>query len=162
MTMMLQSVIDAPDAGSEVVMYDPERRGGAGGSFVVAAVDADDSAAAVLSYAAARARELGVCLRVAHAWSGDERLPEVDLLLSSLLYDCLPAAEAAGAERAILHDDPVAALTAVSRDAALLVVSASSSGASDKRPLGDTARALAGHTACPLAVVVPAAREPQP
>jgi len=129
--------------------------GGAGGSVVVAAVDDDDNASEVLGYAAARAREHGVPLRVVHVW-GDrpgERMPEADLLLAYLLYDCLPDADASAAEREILHDEPVPALIALSREALLLVVSASSAPVSAGRPLGDTAQGLAGRTACPLAVV---------
>ncbi|WIN00608.1 universal stress protein [Actinoplanes oblitus] len=126
---------------------------------MVAAVDDDDNAAVVLSYAATRAREFGVPLRAVHVWGrAGERIPDADLLLTCLLYDCLPEAEASAAEREILHDDPVPALAALSREALLLVVSASSAAVTADRPLGDTAHGLAGRTACPLVVVAPRQR----
>ncbi|GIF45422.1 universal stress protein [Actinoplanes xinjiangensis] len=137
------------------------------GSVVVAAVDNDGNPATVISYAAACARELGVPLRVAYVWSGGvesgdipatgTRMPNADLMLAGLLYDC--AADGGGneVERALLHDhDPAAALVALSHnEATLMVVSASSSPRTPDRPLGDTVRALAGRTGCPLLVVVP-------
>ncbi|MEV4283798.1 universal stress protein [Actinoplanes xinjiangensis] len=133
------------------------------GSVVVAAVDNDGNPATVISYAAACARELGVPLRVAYVWSAGDipatgtRMPDADLMLAGLLYDC--AADGGGneVERELLHDhDPAAALVALSHnEATLMVVSASSSPRTPDRPLGDTVRALAGRTGCPLLVVVP-------
>ncbi|BCJ39460.1 hypothetical protein GCM10010168_62920 [Actinoplanes ianthinogenes] len=124
-----------------------------GGHVVAAAIADDDARHTVLEYAAERASELGLPLRVVHVWDGHRRYP--DLLLDAALYDDLDAATAADAEREICHDrHPAHALSAVSRDAALLVVAATGKPAAS-HPLGATAAGLIGHTACPLTIVLP-------
>jgi Universal stress protein family len=134
-------------------------------TVVVAAVDDDGNPGRVIGFAAAEARRLSVPLRVVHVWTGDgtaegvrlcrhDRISDADRLLSAVLYDSLPAEEAAAAEREIRHDpDPVRALERLSADAALLVVAARSEPAPGPEPLGDTVRELVGRTACPLAVL---------
>lgn len=133
-------------------------------TVVAAAVDDDGNPERILTFAAAKARELGVPLRVVHVWTGDgspggvrmcrhDRISDADRLLTTILYDHLPPEEAAEAEREIVHDaDPVHALAQVSAQAALLVVAARSDPAGGG-PLGDTVRELVGRTACPLAVL---------
>jgi hypothetical protein len=129
------------------------------GIMVLAAVTEDAGACAVVRYANHRARELGLPLRVAHAWS-QRSATVTDLLLTSTLFDCLNPDDAAAAERAILHDpDAGRALRALSRECHLLVVSSATSPAGS-RILGDTATALIGRTACPLAIVLPPASIP--
>jgi hypothetical protein len=133
---------------------------------VVAAVDDDANPPSVLAYAAAEARRRRVALRVVHVWTESgppaaglpmcrhDGMADADRLLSTVLYDHLPADEAA-AERQILNDeDPVAALLALTAHASLLVVGANSSWP-PTRPaaLGETVRALVGRTGCPLAVL---------
>jgi hypothetical protein len=123
------------------------------GVVVAAAVTGAPSSCAVVRYAHHRARGLGLPLRVAHTWS--RRTPEMtDLLLTSILYDCLSPSDAAAAEREILHDRDVGrALRALSNEARLLVVSSVTDSAGG-RILGDTVVSLIGHTACPLAIVL--------
>jgi hypothetical protein len=124
------------------------------GAVVAAAVTGAASSCAVVRYAHHRARSLGLPLRVAHTW--DRRTPEAtDVLLTSILYDCLSPSDAAAAEREILHDRDVGrALRALSNEARLLVVS-SVTDAAGGRILGDTVVSLIGRTACPLAIVLP-------
>ncbi|GIE29727.1 hypothetical protein Ait01nite_027720 [Actinoplanes italicus] len=126
------------------------------GAVVVAAVSGDAGSCAVVRYANHRALDLGVPLRVAHAWSGRSAMV-TDLLLTSVLFECLGPHDAAAAERAILHDpDAGNALRALSHESRLLVVS-SATGLTGSRLLGDTVVSLIGHTACPLAIVLPSA-----
>ncbi|MEU4164029.1 universal stress protein [Actinoplanes sp. NPDC026670] len=144
----------------EVLSFSAVEARGASGSVVVAAVDDDGNPDAVISFAADCARELAVALRVTYVWSSEQdpgrngvgrRMLDADLMLSSLLYG---RDGGATVERALLHDaDPAAALVALSRTAALMVVAASSGPRTATRPLGDTVRALAGRTHCPLLVV---------
>ncbi|GID95812.1 universal stress protein [Amorphoplanes digitatis] len=135
---------------------------------VVAAVDDDANPGPILRYAAAQARHLGVPLRVVHVWAGrataapglrmsrHDTISDADRLLSAVLYDHLTPAQAADAEREILHDhDVVHALTALSADAALLVIAARGRPATDAGPLGSTVQALLGRTGCPIAVLPP-------
>jgi nucleotide-binding universal stress UspA family protein len=87
-----------------------------------------------------------------------DRISDADLLLSGVLYEHLTAADADATEREILHDrDVVRALIALSAEAALMVVNARGTTAVNGEPLGDTVRGLVGRTACPLAVLAPAA-----
>lgn len=136
------------------------------GRPVVAAVDDDACTSRVVRYAAEQARRLAVPLRVVHVWTGRDRATpcprstyhdgasNADRLLSAVLYDHLPAAEADAAEREIRHDsETVPALAALSATASLVVVAACSRPPSAGEPLGDTVRALVGRTACPLAVL---------
>jgi len=137
---------------------------------VVAAIDDDGNASQIIAYALTRAARLRVPLRVAHVWAergtgpGSLRMPRqerigyADRLLSAALHDWVPAGERLAPERQILHDDDAAhALTALSREAALLVVALNSDPtASDVRP-GHTTRGLIGQTVCPLAIL-PATR----
>jgi hypothetical protein len=123
------------------------------GTVVVAAIAEDPGSTAVVRYASHRARDLGVRLRVAHAWHR-RSATVTDLLLSSVLSDSLRPIDAAAAERAILHDDDAGrALRDLSHECRLLVVSA----ATGSRLLGDTVISLIGRVACPLAVVLPPA-----
>ncbi|MET8148904.1 universal stress protein [Actinoplanes sp. NPDC049668] len=127
---------------------------------VVAAVDDDDNPGDILRYAAAQARRLGVPLRVVHVWAGrrnrHDTISDADRLLSAVLYDHLTPDQAAAAEREIRHDDDVVrALTALSAGAALLVIAARRRPTTGSGPLGSTARALLGSTACPVAVLPP-------
>jgi nucleotide-binding universal stress UspA family protein len=89
------------------------------GAVVAAAVTGAASSCAVVRYAHHRARSLGLPLRVAHTWN--RRTPEAtDVLLTSILYDCLSPSDAAAAEREILHDRDVGrALRALSNEARL-------------------------------------------
>jgi hypothetical protein len=124
------------------------------GTVVLAAVTGDAGACAVVRYANHRAGELGVPLRVAHAWSRRSAMV-TDRLLTSTLFDCLNPDDAAAAERAILHDpDAGRALRALSRECRLLVVS-SATETTGSRLLGDTVISLIGRTACPLAIMLP-------
>jgi nucleotide-binding universal stress UspA family protein len=137
-------------------------------SIVAAAVDDDGNPGLIIRYAAEQARRAAVPLRVVHVWTGHrtstqgtrlsrhDRMSDSDLLLSAVLYDHLPAAEAGIAEREILHDrDPVRALIAMSAAASLIVVGARSSLMMGGDPLGDTVRGLVGRTVCPLVVLPP-------
>lgn len=137
-------------------------------SVVVAAVDDDGNPGLIIRYAAEQARRAAVPLRAVHVWTGSrtstpgarlsrhDRMSDSELLLSAVLYDHLPAAEAGIAEREILHDrDPVRALIATSAAASLIVVAAHSSLAMGGDPLGDTVRGLVGRTACPLVILPP-------
>lgn len=126
------------------------------GGTVVAAVDDDTGRHRVVRFAAAQADRLGVPLRAVHVWGERgsarttryHRLAEADLLLSEVLDDHETA------EREILHDpDVVRALTALSGDVALIVVTARTRPAVAGEPLGETVRGLAGSTVCPLAVL---------
>jgi hypothetical protein len=123
-------------------------------TMVVAAVTDDAAPCAVVRYAQHRAHTLGLRLRLAHVWS--RRTPEVtDLLLASVLYNCLDPHDAAAAERAILHDpDTGRALQSLSRGARLLVLSAGTE-MPRSGTLGDTVVSLIGHTCCPLAILLP-------
>ena len=140
----------------------------AAGRPVVAAVDDDGCTSRVVRHAAEQARRLAVPLRVVHVWTGQDRSApcprtryhdgacDADRLLSAVLYDHLPQAEADAAEREIRHDSAVVpSLAALSATASLVVVAACSRPPSADEPLGDTVRALVGHTACPLAVLAP-------
>jgi hypothetical protein len=125
------------------------------GAVVLAAVTEDAGACAVVRYANYRARELGVPLRVAHAWNRRSAMV-TDLLLTSALFDCLNPHDAAAAERAILHDpDAGRALRALSRECRLLVVSSATT-MTGSRLLGNTVISLIGRTDCPLAIALPA------
>lgn len=136
------------------------------GRPVVAAVDDDARTSRVVRYAAEQARRLAVPLRVVHVWTGRDRPApsprtryhddayDADLLLSAVLYDHLPQAEADAAEREIRHGgDAGPALAALSAAASLVVVAARSRPPSADAPLGDTVRALVGRTGCPLVVL---------
>jgi hypothetical protein len=80
-------------------------------------------------------------------------MSDADRLLSAVLYDHLAQDEAESAEREILHDrDAGRALVALSSQSSLMVVAARSD-RTGEGPLGETARALFGRTACPLAVL---------
>ncbi|HEV8565859.1 MAG TPA: universal stress protein [Actinoplanes sp.] len=136
-------------------------------AVVAAAVDDDGNAGAIVQYAAAAARRADVSLRAVHVWTGSrtledarmcwhERMSDADRLLTAVLYDNLAAEEADATERQILHDqDPVSALIALSTDVSLLVVAARCGSTASDKLLGGTVRALAGRTACPLAVLPP-------
>ena len=114
--------------------------------FVLAALDDDASCAEVLRYARDQARRRGLPLRVVHVWTRHETMTDSDRLLTTVLYDNLPADEAAAVERQIVHgDDPARALAALSRDAALIVAAAGA--------LGETVKRLAVLADCPVAVV---------
>jgi nucleotide-binding universal stress UspA family protein len=131
---------------------------------VVAAIDDDTNPGPVLRYAAAAAHRLGVPLRVVHVWTGRDtprgprtnrydRMGDADRLLSTVLYDHLTQDEAERAEREILHDrDAGHALVVLSSQSSLMVVAARTDRTGDG-PFGETARALIGRTACPLAVL---------
>jgi nucleotide-binding universal stress UspA family protein len=147
----------------------PGSSGARGDAVVAAAVEDDGNPGRVLRYAAARAVQLSIPLRVVHVWTGGtdagarrcrpDGISDADRLLSAVLYDHLPPEAADAAEREILHyDDPVNALLALSGDASLLVVGARSGPPTPTELLGDTARALVGRTTCPLAVL-PAVEE---
>jgi K+-sensing histidine kinase KdpD len=126
------------------------------GTVVVAAISDDAGSGAVVRYANHRAQDLGLRLRVTHVWHR-RSAAVTDLLLTSVLFDCLEPHEAAAAERAILHDpDTGRALRALSHESRLLVVS-SATEVTDSRLLGDTVASLIGRTACPLAIVLPPA-----
>jgi hypothetical protein len=142
-------------AGDAVVVAgtSPVRRD----AVVVAAIDDDANPGPIITYAVAQARRSGAPLRVVHVWTGplvspDDRMSHADCLLAGVLREHL-LDPADPVEREILHDaEPAAALLALSQEAALLVVAASS----DTLPvtvLGDTVRTLIGRTACPLAIV---------
>lgn len=120
---------------------------------MLAAIDDDTGAGAVLTHARAEAAGRGVPLRVVHVWARRrEEMTAADRMMSGRVAEHLPAAEVPLVERQILHDaDPVRALVAVSREAVLLVVAAKPDGS-----LGRTAGRLAGRTSCPL-MIVPAA-----
>jgi nucleotide-binding universal stress UspA family protein len=146
----------------------PGAASGRAGTCVLAAIDDDGNPATILRYARAQASRLGVPLRVVHVWTGREDLAvgcglprrdrpvDADRLLSTVLYHHLPADEAQTAERQIVHDrEPARALRALSGDAALIVMAATSNPAAGGGVLGDTARQLAGHTGCPLAILPP-------
>jgi nucleotide-binding universal stress UspA family protein len=146
---------------------------GRAGRVVVAAVDDDTCPGRVLRYAADQAARLGVPLRVVHVWTGRamtvpgvrrvrrDQMSDADLLLSEVLYDHLPPAQAEATEREILHDPDVGrALIALSIEAALIVVAARSTPDGDGEPLGETVRELVGRTTCPLAVLHPGRPEP--
>ena len=134
---------------------------------VAAAVDDDGNAGALVRYAAAAAHRADVSMRAVHVWTGSrtledartcwhERISDADRLLTAVLYDNLATEEADATERQILHDqDPVSALIALSTDVSLLVVAARCGSTASDRVLGGTVRALAGRTACPLAVLPP-------
>ena len=141
-------------------------------AVVAAAVEDDGNPGRVVLYAVTQAHRHSVPLRVIHVWTGGippcpgvrmcrhDRMSDADRLLSAILYDHLPAESADAAEREILHDrDPVRALTELSTTTGLLVIGARSSYAVAGEVLGDTARALIGRTACPLALL-PAHGEP--
>ncbi|GAB1691665.1 universal stress protein [Krasilnikovia sp. M28-CT-15] len=146
-----------------VLVYGPEPP--SAGRAVVAAVDDDSCPGCVIAYADAEARRLGVPLRAVYAWteagsavtggyrlSRHDRMSDADRLLTSILYDHLPADAADAVERQILHDtDPAHALVSLSQEASLLVVAAGSHHAGEV--LGHIPRALLGRTACPLAVL---------
>jgi nucleotide-binding universal stress UspA family protein len=145
----------------------PGTASGRGGTCVLAAIDDDNNPETILRYARAQASHLGVPLRVVHVWTGREdvaggcRMPrrdrpaDADRLLSAVLYQHLPADEAQTAERQIVHDrEPARALRALSDEAALLVMAATSNPAGGGF-LGDTVQQLAGHTGCPLAILPP-------
>lgn len=118
--------------------------------FVLAALDDDSSAAAVLAFAWDQARRRDLPLRVVHVWTRREAMTDSDRLLTAVLYDNLPPDEAAEVDRQILHDeDPARALAALSRSAALVVAAAGE--------LGETVRRLAGLAGCPIAIVPVAA-----
>jgi hypothetical protein len=140
-----------PEWGAVEVTTQPP---GPDATAVVAAVTDDTAPCSVVGYAQHRAHTLGLRLRVTHVWS--RRPPELtDVLLASVLYNCLNPRDAAAAERAILHDpDTGRALQSLSRGARLLVLSA---GTQMPRSgiLGDTVISLIGHTPCPLAIVLP-------
>lgn len=149
----------------ETAVVLPGAASGRAGAYVLAAIDDDGNPATIIRYARAQARRLQLPLRVVHVWTGrDDAAPssrsnlstDADLLLSAVLYDHLPAGEPA--ERQILHDrEPARALEALSNDAALLVMAATSNPTAGRSTLGVTARQLAGHTGCPLAILPPAA-----
>jgi nucleotide-binding universal stress UspA family protein len=135
-------------------------------AVVVAAVEDDGNPGRIIRYAAAQAHKRSVPLRVVHVWTDratsgagvrvcrHDRMSDADRLLSAILYDHLPAESADGVEREILHDrDPVSALIALSAGASLIVVAARSGQTKGGEALGDTARGLVGHTACPLALL---------
>jgi hypothetical protein len=137
-------------------------------AVVAAAVDDDASPGRVVRCAAEQARRAGMPLRVVHVWTGRPRpgpcphirhgddFSDADRLLSAVLYDNLPEDQAGRAEREILHDpEAVPALVTLSTHAALIVVAAASWPSGTGGPLGETVRALAGRTACPLAVLAP-------
>ncbi|RZU54608.1 universal stress protein family protein [Krasilnikovia cinnamomea] len=146
-----------------VLVYGPDSPGA--GRAVVAAVDDDSCPGCVIAYAAAEARRQEVPLRAVYAWteaeadlaegyrlSRHDRISDADRLLTSILYDHLPADAADEVERQILHDtDPAHALVSLSQEASLLVVAAGSHHAGEA--LGHIPRALLGRTACPLAVL---------
>ncbi|MFI1996635.1 universal stress protein [Actinoplanes sp. NPDC020271] len=137
------------------------------GDVVGAAVTDDAHAGEVLTQAWYRSCHRDAKLRAVHVWTGrraestgvhsrPDRPHAADLLLSEALYDALPPDEADATEREILHDrDPAKALRALSHDLGLLVVAAASGPVTQARPFGATVAALIGHTACPLAVVLP-------
>jgi hypothetical protein len=136
-------------------------------AVVAAAVDDDGNAGAIVQYAAAAAHRVDVSMRAVHVWTGSraledarmcwhDRMSDADRLLTAVLYDNLAAEEADATERQILHDqDPVSALIALSTDVSLLVVAARCGATASDKVLGGTVRALAGRTACPLAVLPP-------
>lgn len=158
---------DRPATAATVLVHGTGR---ARVGVVVAAIDDDGNASQIIAYARARCAGLRVPLRVAHVWAErgtgpggirmprQERIGYADRLLAAAVHDFVPAGERPAAERHILHDNDAAhALTALSREAALLVVALNSDPtASDVLP-GRTTRGLIGHTVCPL-VVLPAAR----
>ncbi|GAB1640338.1 universal stress protein [Krasilnikovia sp. MM14-A1259] len=137
------------------------------GRAVVAAVDDDSCPGSVVAYAAAEARRRGSALRAVYAWaeagaavtggyrlSRHDRMSDADRLLTSILYDHLPADAADLVERQIVHDpDPAHALLTLSQDTSLLVVASGSHCAGTGEALGHIPRALLGRTACPLAVL---------
>jgi hypothetical protein len=117
--------------------------------FVLAALDDDSSCAGVLTHARDQARQRGLPLRVVHVWTRLDSMAESDRLLTAILYDTLPADEAATVERQILHDDdPARALAALSHEAALVVAAAGE--------VGETAKRLADLADCQV-VIIPAA-----
>jgi hypothetical protein len=123
-------------------------------SFVLAAIDDDGSAGPIVRHARAEAERLGLPLRVVHICTERERMPDADRLLSDVLFDYLPPAEAATTERQIVRDrDPAHALILLSRAAALVVVAANSDPVDTPEHVGHCTRMLAGKTACPLAIV---------
>jgi nucleotide-binding universal stress UspA family protein len=144
----------------------PGTAGSARGGPVLAALDDDTNAGAVLRHASGMASRLGVSLRATYVWS-DCRPPdcphhrrchrdlgEASRLLTELVDRHLSREEAERAERDVLHDgDPVRALTALSAGASMLVVGASSDRPSTAAALGSTVRALLGATHCPVVVV---------
>jgi hypothetical protein len=145
---------------------------GIAGAAVAAAVDEDGNTSRIISYAAAAAHRLRAPLRVVHVWTGGtaiggvsmaqhDRMSDADRLLSTIVYDHLPAEEAAATERAILHDnDPGRALVGLSAGTSLMVIAARSGPSTTGDRLGATVRALIGRTACPLAVL-PAVEGPE-
>jgi hypothetical protein len=156
--------------GGAVVVGVPTR--GIGGAAVAAAVDEDGNTGRIITYAADAAHRLHAPLRVVHVWTGrtatsgvlmaqHDSMSDADRLLSTIVYDHLPAEEVAATERAILHDDdPGRALVGLSARTSLMVIAARSGPGTTRDPLGATVRALLGRTACPLAVL-PAVEGPE-
>jgi hypothetical protein len=145
------------------------------GAVVVAAVDDDGNDGRILRYAAREAARRSVPLRVVHVWSPrgtaregmrlcrHDRMSDADRLLSDVLYDDLPAAEADAAEREIRSDvDAVHSLIGLSAGVSLLVIAARSGDNATGVAIGSTVRGLAGRTACPLAVLPPAGPDEWP
>jgi nucleotide-binding universal stress UspA family protein len=142
---------------SDTAVVVPSTVSGRRGACVLAAIDDDSNAGTIIRYARAQAIRLGVPLRVVHVWNGGDRPTDADQLLSTVLYHHLPADEASAAERQIVHDrEPARALRALSSDAALIVLAATSNPADGEDIFGDTVRQLVGDTRCPLAVLPPA------
>jgi len=138
--------------GQAIVL--PGSASGRRGGYVLAAIDGDGNAGKVIGYARTQANRLGMPLRLVHVWTGEESVSQADRLLSEVLYEHLPPGEVEAAERQIVHDgEPTDALRALSRDGALLVMASASRSTVHDRPLGDTARRLAGRTECPLAIL---------
>jgi nucleotide-binding universal stress UspA family protein len=133
---------------------------------VLAAVDDDGNAGAVLSRAVAVAAELGVSLRAAYVWSDcrppecahhrrcHQDLDEAARLLAELVDAHLNVDQAERVERDVVHhSDPAQALAAMSATASVVVIGSRSRRPPSGEPLGETARALLDANQCPVVVV---------
>lgn len=130
---------------------------------VVVALDDDDHAGDLVTYAAAQAARTGTVLRAVHVWTGSaaearhrrmsrhKSIGDADHLLGDILYEHVPDVRW---ERQVLHDrDSARALIDLSRSASLLVVGPRSRAPLQHDILGTTTTDLLGRTHCPLAVL---------
>lgn len=160
----------AEHAASPVVVV-PEDWNRRGGSIVVGLGD-DESSDAAIAFAAAEAGDLGVELRVLHAWSPPSST--ADLPVQFLNPDELRAAHGARltavarharqrcpAVREHLHEGAAGfALVALAADAALTVVGSHRSGPIGEILVGSTAASLIRDSRTPVCVVPVGWREP--
>jgi nucleotide-binding universal stress UspA family protein len=127
----------------------------AGASDVVVGVDGTVTALRAVGWATAEAGARGVPLLIVHAapYAHDaEGRHRAEAILAHAFTAAHRRDASVVATTAVLHDQPVAALTDVSGEAGLLVVGMAA-GRSGEVTLGSVAAAISGRSRCPVTVV---------